>query len=111
MTPSALWTAAHHQIPLLVVMDNNRAYGNSVEHAESIARLRGRSETNRGVSTTIREPDVDFAGLARAFGMEAFGPIHQNCDLAPVLDNAVRVVTEERRPVLVDVVTDSTTHG
>jgi thiamine pyrophosphate-dependent acetolactate synthase large subunit-like protein len=48
---SALWTAAHHQIPLLMVMHNNRSLYNSEEHAEEVARLRGRPVANKGIGT------------------------------------------------------------
>ena len=37
----ALWVAAKHQIPMLVVMYNNRAYYNDWEHQIRMARLRG----------------------------------------------------------------------
>ena len=37
----ALWVAAKHRIPMLVVMYNNRAYYNDWEHQIRMAKLRG----------------------------------------------------------------------
>ena len=106
-TPSALWTAAHHRIPLLVVMYNNRAYHNDEEHQELIARVRGRPVENKGVGIWIRDPNVDFANLARSYGLHGEGPIEDPEAIRPALERALRVVKEERRLALVDVVTQS----
>jgi benzoylformate decarboxylase/acetolactate synthase-1/2/3 large subunit len=104
-TPAALWTLAHEQLPVLVVMDNNRAYNNSVEHAEVVARKRSRPVEKKGVATDIDGPPVDFATLARSFGVHGEGPCDSVEDLGAALDRALRVVVEERRPALVDAVT------
>ena len=48
-TPAALWTAAHHRLPLLVVMFNNRSYYNSEEHAIELARVRERPVARAGI--------------------------------------------------------------
>jgi thiamine pyrophosphate-dependent acetolactate synthase large subunit-like protein len=50
---------------------------------------------------------VDFAALARSFGVHGEGPIEDPADLRPALERAVRVVKRERRPALVDVITQS----
>lgn len=109
-TPSALWTAAHYRLPLLIVMDNNRVYNNrvynnSMEHAVRMAEARGRDVGNRHVGTEIIDPDVDFAALARSFGIHAEGPILDPADLQPALERAAQVVRIRQQPALVDVVT------
>jgi acetolactate synthase I/II/III large subunit len=104
-TPSALWTAAHYRLPLLIVMENNRAYDNSVRHAERVAAARGRPLENAGAGTLIDEPAVDFAALARSFGVHGEGPVTEAGELEGALARALRVVEEQRRPALVDVVT------
>ena len=104
-TPSGLWTAAHHRVPMLIVMFNNRSYYNDEEHQAAMARHRGRPVERKGIGIHIQDPDVDFAGLARSFGLYAEGPIEEPRDLRPALERAVRHVREERRPALVDVVT------
>lgn len=102
-TPQALWTAAHHGIPLLVVMLNNRSYGQDRMHQSLVTRERGADMAKVPIGIDIDGPDVDFAGLARAQGVEAFGPLTSADGLRETLAEAVRIVREERRPVLVDV--------
>jgi thiamine pyrophosphate-dependent acetolactate synthase large subunit-like protein len=101
---SALWTAAHHQIPLLMVMHNNRSLYNSEEHAEEVARIRGRPVANKGIGTRLDEPPVDFATVARGFGLHAEGPVEDARALRPAFERAMKVVLEEGRAALVDVV-------
>jgi thiamine pyrophosphate-dependent acetolactate synthase large subunit-like protein len=101
---SALWTAAHHQIPLLMVMHNNRSLYNSEEHAEEVARIRSRPVANKGIGTRLDAPPVDFATVARGFGIYAEGPVEDARALRPALERALKVVVEEDRAALVDVV-------
>jgi acetolactate synthase-1/2/3 large subunit len=54
--PGALWTAAHHRIPMLLVMHNNRAYHQEVMHLQRMASRRQRGITNAGIGTTITDP-------------------------------------------------------
>jgi thiamine pyrophosphate-dependent acetolactate synthase large subunit-like protein len=102
---SALWTAAHDRIPLLFVVYNNRSYHNSEQHAMNMARDRGRDGERRFIGTQITDPAVDFGMMARAFGIHGEGPIEDPRDLRPALERALRVVKEEKRAALVDVVT------
>lgn len=102
---SALWTAAHHRIPLLTVMNNNRTYYNSEEHQAEIARARGRDVSTAGIGTRLSEPAVDYAQLARSFGLYAEGPVERPDEVVPAVRRAIRVVKEQRIPALVDVVT------
>ncbi|MDP2729431.1 MAG: thiamine pyrophosphate-binding protein [Dehalococcoidales bacterium] len=105
-TPAALWTAAHHQIPLLVIMNNNRTYYNSERHQGIVAETRGRPVENRGIGTRIEGPPVDYAALARSFGLHGVGPIDKPDDLRPALAEAIRVVKDKKQLALVDVVTE-----
>jgi acetolactate synthase-1/2/3 large subunit len=102
-TISALWTAAHYQIPLLIVVCDNRSYYNDEEHQERMARLRGRPVENKVVGIRIEEPAVDFAANARSYGVWGVGPITEPKDLAKALRDAIKVV-HEGKPALVDVV-------
>lgn len=103
MASSAFWTAAHHRLPLLTVVANNRTYFNDEEHQERVARVRSRPVENRWVGQRMDEPPVDFAGLARSMGVEGFGPVAEPAELVGVYREALRAV-EEGRPALVDVV-------
>ena len=103
-TVSSLWTAAHHRIPLLMVVFNNRAYFNDEEHQERMALLRGRAVENKGIGIRINDPVVDFGAMARTYGVWGVGPITEPRDLTKALREALKVVKEEGRPALVDVV-------
>jgi thiamine pyrophosphate-dependent acetolactate synthase large subunit-like protein len=102
--PGALWTAAHHKIPLLLVMHNNRAYHQEVMHLQRMASRRQRGVENAWIGTTITDPNIDYAQLARSMGLYGAGPITDPKDLAPALRTAVERV-ERGEPALIDVVT------
>ena len=73
--PGALWTAAHHRIPMLLVMHNNRAYHQEMMHIQRMANRRQRGITNAGIGTKIEDPNIDYAMLARSMGVYGEGPI------------------------------------
>lgn len=102
---SALWTAARHRLPVLIVMNNNRTYYNSQEHQEKIAQFRGRDPVQGSIGTTLTDPPVNFARLAESFGVHAEGPIERPDEIEPAIRRAVRVVKERRTAALVDVAT------
>lgn len=103
-TTNALWTAARYEIPLLVVVMNNRSYYNDEEHQERMAVRRDRPVERKGIGITIDEPNPDLAALARALSVEAFGPIEDPSELGPTLDKAIKIV-EGGKPAVVDVIT------
>ncbi|MDB5599933.1 MAG: thiamine pyrophosphate enzyme binding domain protein [Xanthobacteraceae bacterium] len=100
---TALWTAAHHQIPALFIINNNRSNFNDEIHQEAIAKDRKRPIENKWIGMRISEPDVDMAGLARAQGVEAEGPITNRKDLLEALERGLAVVASGK-PYLIDVV-------
>jgi thiamine pyrophosphate-dependent acetolactate synthase large subunit-like protein len=106
-TPQALWTAAHHQIPMLVVMYNNRSYYNSESHQEIVAQHRGRPVENSFIGTRIENPAVNYAELAHSFGLYGEGPIEHPDDLRPALERALTIVRDKKQLALVDVVTQN----
>jgi thiamine pyrophosphate-dependent acetolactate synthase large subunit-like protein len=67
---NAFWTAAHMNIPLLVVIANNRVYYNDVAHQERMAVMRKRPVANKFVGQEMTSPPLDFIGLARAQGLQ-----------------------------------------
>jgi thiamine pyrophosphate-dependent acetolactate synthase large subunit-like protein len=102
--PGVWWTAAHHRIPLLAVMHNNRAYHQEVMHLQRMASRHNRGITRAHIGTTIDNPNVDFAKIAQGMGVHAQGPITNPNDLGPALKRAIEVV-KRGEPSLVDVVT------
>jgi acetolactate synthase-1/2/3 large subunit len=102
--PGVLWTAAHHKIPILMLMHNNRAYHQEVMHLQKMAGLHNRRMDTARIGTTIENPNIDYALLARAQGVWAEGPITDPAAIAPALQRAMAVV-KRGEPALVDVVT------
>ncbi|MDP2408755.1 MAG: thiamine pyrophosphate-binding protein [Pseudolabrys sp.] len=102
MGVTAVWTAAHYRIPLLFVIANNRSFFNDELHQERVARMRNRPVENRWIGQRISEPDIDIAGVARAQGAQAFGPVTEIDQLGPVFKEAIAAV-EAGHVVVVDV--------
>ena len=104
MVPSVLWTLAHHQIPLLTIMHNNRAWHQETMHIQRMATRRDRNPETWRMGTLIEKPYVDFATVAKGMGVWAEGPITDPAALGPAIDRALAVV-KSGHPALVDVVT------
>jgi acetolactate synthase-1/2/3 large subunit len=102
--PAVLWTAAHHRIPLLSVMHNNRAYHEELMHVQRMANRHNRGIDRAHIGTTFEDPTMDFAKLAQSMGVYAEGPITDPNELAPALRRAIAVV-KRGEPALLDVVT------
>jgi thiamine pyrophosphate-dependent acetolactate synthase large subunit-like protein len=71
---TALWTAVHYRVPLLVIVANNQSFFNDELHQERMARMRGRPVENRSIGLRMSEPPLDLATLARGQGATGFGP-------------------------------------
>jgi thiamine pyrophosphate-dependent acetolactate synthase large subunit-like protein len=80
--PGAIWTSAHHKIPMLTIMNNNRAYHQEVMHLQRMAAWRQRRMDRWHIATTIRDPYISFAKLADAMGVAGIGPIEHPADLS-----------------------------
>ncbi len=100
---SALWTAAHYNIPVLFVISNNRSNFNDEVHQEAMAKERNRPVENRWIGQRIDDPAIDLAGYARSQGVDAAGPVERVGDLPAALDAAIGAV-EAGKPFLLDVV-------
>jgi acetolactate synthase-1/2/3 large subunit len=104
-TPAAIWTAVHHKIPMLIIMYNNRTYGNDLGHQSTVAITRGRPEENKTVGIDITDPNVDFVKLAQSFGAYAEGTVEKAEDMEAAFERARKEVVENGRVALVDVYT------
>jgi benzoylformate decarboxylase len=97
---SALWTAAHHKLPVTYVMLNNAAYRilklNMVEYLGKGARGR------KFVAMDLTDPELRFDRMAESMGVLGFR-VDKPADLAPTLRKAI----EHDGPSLVDVVMES----
>jgi thiamine pyrophosphate-dependent acetolactate synthase large subunit-like protein len=102
--PGVLWTAAHHRIPLLSVMHNNRAYHQELMYVEDMAARARRGVETVHIGTTITDPNIDYAMMAKAYGMYSEGPIDNPNDLGPAIKRAIEVV-KKGEPAMIDLVT------
>ncbi|KAK4125824.1 thiamine diphosphate-binding protein [Parathielavia appendiculata] len=104
MGSSALWTAVHHKIPLLIIVANNKAYYNDTRHQAEVARQRGRLVENAGMSTTIDNPAPDVTQLAASLGAVTVGDglVEKKEELEGVFQRAVAAV-RDGNVVVVDV--------
>ncbi len=103
VSPSSLWTAAKHKIPILIVVHNNRFYFQEVMHLQAMASRHMRDPRTAHIGTEIAHPNIDFAKMAQSFGVHAEGPVTDPAKLGAVLQRAVEMV-KRGEPALVDVV-------
>jgi acetolactate synthase-1/2/3 large subunit len=102
--PGVLWTAAHHRIPLLNIMHNNRAYHQEVMQVQIMANRHNRGIDRTHIGTKIEDPHIDYTKLAQSMGVHAEGPISNPNELGPAFQRALAVV-RRGEPALVDVLT------
>jgi len=100
----ALWMAAKYEIPMLIVMYNNRAYYNDWNHQIVMARNRGTDPSRAHIGMDLYGPDPDFATLARSMGWYGEGPIENADELKPALERAIEQV-KAGKPALIDAIT------
>jgi thiamine pyrophosphate-dependent acetolactate synthase large subunit-like protein len=92
MGSSALWTAVHYEIPLLIVVANNRSFYNDEAHQERVAKIRGRPVENKWIGQRIGKPDIDLAMIARAQGAEGIGPVTEPASVLAAVRRGLTVV-------------------
>jgi benzoylformate decarboxylase len=90
-----LWTAAHYRIPVVFVIANNRQY----KILKDVGPLMGLAQSTAGghVGLDIREPAVDFVGLAESLGVKAI-----KVDSAVALEERVREGLRGTEPLLLE---------
>lgn len=91
----AIWTAAHHKLPITYVICNNGGYRIIKQ------RLKAFHGSDQFVGMDFVEPAVDFVGLAKSMGLEA----HRISDPA-ALEPALRKATSTPGPKLLEVMVE-----
>jgi thiamine pyrophosphate-dependent acetolactate synthase large subunit-like protein len=99
---TALWTAVHYRIPVLIVVANNNSFFNDELHQDRMARQRERPVANRWIGQRIADPEPDIATLARGQGATGYGPVRDPAELVRTLRQAIDTV-EAGGVALVDV--------
>ncbi len=92
MSVSALWTAAHYELPFLAIVSNNRSFYNDEIHQERVARTRGRPVENKWIGQKIGNPDIDIAAIARAQGLVGIGPVSTTAELVAAVRDGLAAV-------------------
>lgn len=92
MGVTALWTATHYRIPMLMVIANNQSFYNDEVHQERMARMRGRPVENKWIGQRMDDPQIDLAAMARAQGAIAFGPVKDRQVLRGTYEEAIAIV-------------------
>ena len=99
MGVNALWTAANQNIPMLLVVANNRSYYNDEEHQKHIAEHRGRPVENAPVGQRMEGPAADLVGIAKAQGWDGEA-VTDVALVADALKRALAAVKSGKRVVL-----------
>ncbi|HEY2693732.1 MAG TPA: thiamine pyrophosphate-binding protein, partial [Streptosporangiaceae bacterium] len=102
MGGTAIWTAAHYRLPLLIVVANNSSFYNDVVHQERIAAQRARPAGNSWIGQAIADPDPDLAAFARSLGLQAPDQVRDRSALPSALA-AAAASARSGQCVLVDV--------
>ena len=92
MGVTAIWTAVHYRIPLLIVVANNHSYYNDELHQERVAVTRARPVDNKWIGQQMVGPELDLATMARGQGATGFGQVTSLAELPGVLAEAIKVV-------------------
>ncbi|HJX61136.1 MAG TPA: thiamine pyrophosphate-dependent enzyme, partial [Dehalococcoidia bacterium] len=103
-TIQALWTAAHHRIPVTYVICNNASY--RILKINMLDYLGEAAAQRRFMAMDLTDPLLDFARIAEAFGVRGRRVEHPD-DLAPALREALAA----GEPSLVDVVVEGAVGG
>ena len=103
MGATALWTATHYRIPLLVVVANNRSFYNDEVHQERVARMRGRPVENKWIGQRIADPDIDLAGTGAGAGRVRRRPSRACAATSPTRSAQAIAAVERGQVAVVDV--------
>jgi acetolactate synthase I/II/III large subunit len=85
-------------------MHNNRAYHQELMHVQRMADRHSRGVDRASIGTTLTDPNINFAMVAKGMGVYSEGPIEDPKDLGAAIKRAVEVV-KRGEPALVEAVT------
>jgi acetolactate synthase I/II/III large subunit len=99
----ALWTPIKYNIPMLIVMYNNRAYYNDWAHQIHMAHQRGTDPARAYIGMDLEGPPPDFTHIAKGIGWYAEGPIEDPAEIGAAVKRAIAQV-KAGKPALVDAI-------
>ena len=92
-TIQGLWSAAHYDVPLVLVVMNNREYAACKRGIDRV--VAGGGESYVGMDLT--DPEIDFIGLGQSLGVEA-----RSAESTDELSSAVSEALASGAPTLID---------
>ena len=102
--PGVLWTAVHHKIPMLTLVHNNRGYHQERMYIQMVASKMNRGIDRSHIGTSFTDPYINYAMMAKSYGMYSEGPISDPKDLGPAIKRGLERV-QAGEPALIDVLT------
>ncbi len=102
----ALWTASHHNLPILFVILSNREY-RVLKHNMDIYRARFNTHSNKPYpNMDLTNPLIGFVDIAKGYGMQAEQVTHPE-DVA----QCARALLATGKPALLDIVVSGKEYG
>lgn len=98
-TIQALWTAAHHRVPVTWVIANNASY--RILKLNMLEYLGEGAAGRRFVAADLTDPPLDFSRIAASFGVKGV-----RVERPDQIGDAVREAQTAQEPRLVDIVID-----
>jgi len=103
---TALWSASHHNLPILFVVLSNREY-RVLKHNMDIYRARFNTNSNKPYpNMDLTNPMLGFVEVAKGFGMQA----EQITDAAAISER-VSALLATNKPALLDIVVSGKEFG
>ncbi len=96
----ALWTASRYDVPIIIVVFNNRCYNET--RTRMFSRGGRQMETGKDMICYLGDPDVKFPQIAAAYDIRGETVTTPN-EIRPAMQRAISA-TREGRPYLLDVV-------
>jgi benzoylformate decarboxylase len=100
-TIQALWTSAHHELPMVWVILHNRSYRILKFNLDNYQRRFGLPGDRPYPHMDLTQPEIDFVAIARGFGV-AGEQVSRPEEIRPALDRAFG----SGKPYLLDVLVD-----
>lgn len=89
MGVTALWTAVHYRVPMLMVVANNQSFYNDEVHQQKVAKARNRPVENKWIGQRMTDPEISLSQMAQAQGAMGLGPARSWEELGDMLEKAI----------------------
>ena len=99
----SLWTASRYDIPITIVVFNNRSYDSERGRIHLFSQIARKDKAAwKDMSCYLGSPDIDYVSIAKGFEIDAI-QISRPEEVEPAIQRAA-AVNREGRPFLIDAV-------